>query len=79
MMSKFKYLQNSFTYLDIIDWDDDYSVDVCDGWSWEISIYKNENKRKNILGIVESPDNVYKFIDYIKKMIEFDSEQWLIG
>ena len=68
-----------FEDLDIVHWKEDYSVEVCDGWSWEISLYIDGNEMKHIIGTVEFPERGDELIGFIKDTISFDKEPWLIG
>lgn len=58
-------------------WNDDYSVEVCDGCSWECKIRYSDNTVKKITGTVEPPPRGNQLKNWIYKLAAFQVEPWI--
>lgn len=65
---KFKEFLNSLTKCDILNWEDVYDVDICDGIQWELKMKIGEIKK-----------NVYGSNAYPKKWNEFKKIMKSVG
>jgi hypothetical protein len=61
----------------VYDWVEDYSVPVCDGWSWEFKIRYSDNKIKKVIGTVEPPPRGDLLKSLINKITDFQVEPWI--
>lgn len=51
-------------------WKTDYSVRVCDGWSWELRMGHSSHRIKKIYGTVEYPPKGKRIEKYIRSFIK---------
>ena len=74
-------MENFFDYLEndigIETWDSDYSVEVCDGWHWIVSIRFSDHHVKKIVGTVEPPPRSKEIEDYLTKIVKFKVDPWM--
>ena len=67
--------QELFGFLDncLHEWKtDDYSIDVCDGSSWELKLFSKRKCLRNIQGTVENPPHGQEIRDMITNIIGND-------
>lgn len=62
----------------IQDWIDNYSVEVCDGWAWKCKIRHSDHTVKKVIGTVEPPPKGNQLKDLIYKLVEFETEPWIL-
>ena len=60
-----------------MEWDDDYSVPVCDGYHWEVIIGFSDKTTKKVVGTVEPPINGKLFEEMIYKLAKYEENPWL--
>lgn len=65
------------TEIQIQDWDEDYSVPVCDGWSWEFKMRHSNNTVKKVIGTVEPPPRGEILKKLIYQLVDFKLEPWI--
>lgn len=53
-----------------VDWKSDYSVEVCDGFSWKLSMYNSSHKVNKVCGTVESPPNSDVIVNKLRELIK---------
>lgn len=63
-----EFFNNLERKVKILEWKEDYSVDFCDGWAWEIYI-NNLNKKKKIIGTIETPKEWIELYSEIRNLI----------
>lgn len=73
--SFFKSLTDIFR---VNEWEADYSVDVCDGWHWELKIRYSDNTIKKIEGTVEPPPKGELLKKYILELADYNVEPWIL-
>lgn len=73
-----KFFDRLIDEFKISDWEDDYSVDVCDGWTWEIKIDFIDLKVKKIVGTVELPPMGDRLKAEIFRLCDFDVKPWIL-
>lgn len=61
----------------VYEWVEDYSVPVCDGWSWEFKLRYSDNKIKKVIGTVEPPPRGDLLKSLINKLTDFQVEPWI--
>ena len=61
------------------EWADDYSVFVCDGWSWRCKIRLSDRTVKTIKGTVEAPPEGEKVAKMVKKLVKFKYRPLIFG
>ena len=61
----------------IQDWNEDYSVPVCDGWSWEFKMRHSNNTVKKVIGTVEPPPRGKQLRSSIYKLTDFQVKPWM--
>ena len=66
------------TKIKIQDWNEDYSVEVCDGWSWECKIRHSDNTIKQVVGTVEPPTRGEQLKNRIFKLTAFEVKPWIL-
>ncbi|MEB3103365.1 hypothetical protein [Ferviditalea candida] len=60
-------------------WMNDYSVPVCDGWSWSMLVRYSDHSVKKICGTVEPPPNGETIEKTIRKLVRFKKKAWLFS
>lgn len=74
-------IENFFIYLEnkinINNWDQDYSLDVCDGYHWTIKVRYSDRSIKKIEGTMEPPPGGEKLERQINKIIPFIEKPWV--
>lgn len=79
-VSKYKikeFITKLNTDVKIMEWDDDYSVQVCDGYQWEVTIEFADKSIKKVNGTVESPKNGNILEEMIYKLVKYKKKPWL--
>jgi len=66
------------TKIKVQTWNADYSVEVCDGWSWDCKIRYSDNTVKKIAGTVEPPPRGNQLRNQIYKLTAFEVEPWIL-
>lgn len=61
----------------IMEWDDDYSVQVSDGYQWEVTIEFADKSIKKVKGTVEPPTNGKLLQAMIYKLVKYKKKPWL--
>lgn len=61
----------------IQDWNEEYSVPVCDGWSWEFKMRYSNNTVKKVIGTVEPPPRGKQLRSSIYKLTDFQVKPWM--
>lgn len=61
----------------ILDWQDDYSVEVCDGWTWECKIRHSDNTVKKAVGTIEPPPGEKQLKNLINELADFKVKPWI--
>lgn len=61
----------------ILEWNDDYSVPVCDGHHWDIIIRFSDKSTKKIQGTVEPPTNGKQLEEMIYELVKYEKDPWL--
>ena len=61
----------------IQDWNEDYSVPVCDGWWWEFKMRHSNNTVKKVIGTVEPPPRGKQLRSLIYKLAAFQVKPWM--
>lgn len=61
----------------IQNWNEDYSVPVCDGWSWEFKMRYSDNAVKKVIGTVEPPPRGKQLRSSIYKLTDFQVKPWM--
>jgi hypothetical protein len=74
MNSFFNYLTDN---VNIQEWKEDYSIEVCDGWCWELKIRYSDNTIKKVIGTVEKPPKGDQIEEYILKLTRFKVKPWI--
>lgn len=76
-----KEIERFFRFIEheirVESWEDDYSILVYDGWSWEFSIRYSDNNIKKVIGTVESPPQGKRLEEHINNLVVFNEEPWL--
>lgn len=62
----------------IQDWNEDYSIPVCDGWSWEFKMRHSNDTVKKAMGTVEPPPRGKQLRSSIYKLTDFQVKPWMI-
>lgn len=67
-----KCMDEFFDLLETVsaDWKSDYSVEVCDGFSWKLSMYHSSRKVTKVCGTVESPPNSDVIVEKLCELIK---------
>ena len=60
------------------NWEEDYSIPVCDGWSWKLKIRHSNNTVKKVKGTVEPPPRGKLLKTIIYKLIDFEVKPWIL-
>jgi len=63
----------------IDEWLNDYSVPVCDGWSWDVQIRHSDHSIKKVSGTVEPPPHGIEIERSIRKLVRFKKKPWLFS
>ena len=66
------------TKIKIQTWNDDYTVEVCDGWAWECKIRHSDNTVKKVVGTVEPPPRGNHLKNQIYKLAAFEVKPWIL-
>jgi len=66
------------TKIKIQNWQDDYTVEVCDGWTWECRIRHFDNTVKKVVGTVEPPPNAKQLKNIINKLADYKVIPWIL-
>jgi hypothetical protein len=61
----------------IQEWIEDYSIEVCDGWTWECKIHQSDQSIKKVIGTVEPPPKGNQLKNLIYKLVVFETEPWI--
>lgn len=61
----------------IENWNEDYSLPVCDGWSWEFKMRYSDNTVKKVIGTVEPPPRGDLLKNLINKLTDFKVKPWI--
>lgn len=61
------------------DWDADYSVFVCDGWTWNCKIRFTDRTVKTIAGTVSAPPGGEKVARMVRGLAEFKHGPLIFG
>jgi len=75
-----KYWTRDFlNFLELIttEWEEDYSVNVCDGYEWVCTLKYVDGTTKNIKGTVESPPSSEDIEKRIRNLVDYEVEPWL--
>lgn len=70
----FDFLESDIS---IDGWEDDYSVPVCDGWHWVLTIRHSDNCVKKVEGTVEPPPRGKEIDRAIRKLVRYKRRPWL--
>lgn len=65
------------TDVKILEWNDDYSVPVCDGHHWDVIIRFSDKSIKKVQGTVEGPTNGKLLEEMIYELVQYEKEPWL--
>lgn len=66
-----------YSEIKILEWDNDYSVPVCDGWAWQFIIRYSNRRTKKISGTVLSPPRGEQLKNYIYELTNFSVKPWV--
>ena len=60
-----------FDFLEKIynEWENDYTVEMCDGSEWKVRMWHSSHKIKTVCGTIEYPPNGKKIEKYIRSFI----------
>jgi len=72
-----EFFRKLITDVKVLQWNDDYSVHVCDGWHWDIIINFCDKSIKKISGTVEPPTNGKVLEKMIYKLVKYKKKPWL--
>jgi hypothetical protein len=73
-----KFFDDICTKIKIQEWKDDYSVEVCDGYTWECKIRHSDNTIKRVVGTIDPPPNGRQLNNLINKLVAFKVEPWIL-
>lgn len=73
-----KFFEALISVFKIQNWKADYSVEVCDGWSWSIKITYIDNSTKKVVGTVDLPPMGKQLKEEIFKLHDFDVKPWIL-
>ncbi len=62
----------------IQDWNENYSVPVCDDWSWEFKMRYSNNEVQKVIGTVKLPRRGDILKELINKLTDFQVEPWIL-
>ena len=65
------------TDVKILEWNDDYSVPVCDGYHWDVIIRFSDKSIKKVQGTVEPPTNGNLLEEMIYELAKYEKDPWL--
>jgi len=74
MSDFFEALVNIYS---IDKWDEDYEVEVCDGYSWNVKIRFTNGTTKKCIGTVEAPPRGNELENRILALVDFKVEPWI--
>lgn len=60
------------------DWDNDYRVEVCDGWTWECRIRHSDKTIKKVVGTVEPPPRGRQLKKLIHNLTDYKVKPWIL-
>lgn len=72
------FINKLINEIDILNWKDDYSIDVCDGCFWTVTITMTNGMIKQSKGTIEKPPKGDNLKDMILKLVKYKNEPWLI-
>lgn len=72
-----EFFRKLITDVKVLQWNDDYSVPVCDGWHWDIIINFCDKSIKKISGTVKPPTNGKVLEKMIYKLVKYKKKPWL--
>lgn len=72
-----EFFRKLITDVKVLQWDDDYSIFVCDGYHWDVIIKFSDKSIKKISGTVEPPENSKVLEEMIYKLVKYEEEPWL--
>lgn len=61
----------------VLDWKDDYSVVICDGYHWDVIIHFTNGTQKKSQGTVDPPTNGKLLREMIYELINHQIEPWI--
>lgn len=73
-----KFFDKLINEIKVDVWEDEYIVEVFDGWSWEIKIRFSDNSIKKIVGTVVLSPMSYRLKDEIFKLCDFNVKPWIL-
>jgi len=72
------FFKNLIKDVKILDWKDNYSVEVCDGYHWDVIITFSDGTRKKVQGTVEPPPHGELLEEMIYTILNHEKKPWLL-
>lgn len=72
-----EFFTKLITDVKILEWNDDYSVPVCDGYHWDVIIRFSDKSIKRVQGTVEGPTNGKLLEEMIYELAKYEKDPWL--
>lgn len=71
--------EDLFVFLEKVveEWENNYSVEVCDGYYWDCYLRYSDRSVRVIKGTVQPPPDGEEIERKIIKLVEFDEEPWI--
>ena len=63
----------------VLKWEDDYTVEVCDGFHYEIIIKCSDSSVKKVKGTIEPPTNGKLFQDMVYGLAKYTVKPWIFN